>query len=432
MTLSFRRVRRMDLMLPKSRRASVRVNVFDKQPSDRLPDSFSEGAVLLTHLRDKGVLERVCELLKVPRQGGYQGIDIFLFFMHYFAGHSDKGLMACSDALHSHRSRLAALGERLHIPTCSSVSRYLDAVPEDATEALDLYLLLEASGGCTLLSEPAVTARDGLGAGWHVFDLDPTSKVLRQRALPEGESLPTARRRAIEALAGYFGRKRGELKISRTTLQHAGSGLWLGMWTAPGNGDWRNYSHKAIARVREVCTTAGLCYERALIRVDGEGGNTPFITGCQEAGLHYLTRLAAYELFDMPAICMYLNAAVWHEVEDSGSGPKRYAVDLGRIQLPCSPRTLREDGTPFAPVMSRVVVARYRSETGRGAGRLLDGWNYELFATDLEAEAYVAPEVVTHPLRINTVDGAARRIGSGRRTASWDWIGYTATISHLH
>lgn len=230
----------------------------------------------------------------------------------------------------------------------------------------------------------------------------------------------------------FVGRKRGELKISRTTLQHAGSGLWLGMWTAPGNGDWRNYRHKAIARVREVCTTAGLCYERALIRVDGEGGNTPFITGCQEAGLRCLTRITAYEHLDIPAICLHLNAAVWHEVEDSGSGPKRYAVDLGRIQLPCSPRTLREDGTPFAPVMSRVVVARYCSETGRGAGRWLDGWNYELFATDLEAEAYVAPEVVTHPPKLNTADGAARRIGSGRRTTSWDWIGYTATISHLY
>lgn len=119
----------------------------------------------------------------------------------------------------------------------------------------------------------------------------------------------------------FVGRKRGELKISRTTLQHAGSGLWLGKWTAPGNGDWRNYGHKAIARVREVCTTAGLCYERALIRVNGEGGNTPFITGCQEAGLRCLTRIAAYELLDIPAICLHLNAAVWHEVEDSGSGP---------------------------------------------------------------------------------------------------------------
>ena len=72
----------MDLMPSKSRRTRVRFTVSEKQSTHRLPDSFSEGAVLLTHLREKGVLERVSELLKVPRQGGYQGVDIFLFFMH--------------------------------------------------------------------------------------------------------------------------------------------------------------------------------------------------------------------------------------------------------------------------------------------------------------------------------------------------------------
>ena len=96
-----------------------------------------------------------------------------------------------------------------------------------------------------------------------------------------------------------------------------------------------------------------------------------------------------------PEVRRHLNETTWHEVEDSGSGPKREAAELGWFTLPCAPETVRADGTPYDLVRARLVVSRFRSETGRGAGHLIDGWKYELFATDLVEEAWPAPELVT-------------------------------------
>jgi hypothetical protein len=371
-----------------------RVKVREKEQSCRLPEVYSEGALVIEHLFSQGVLESVGRVLQVYRQGGYVGLDVFLFFLLYFTGSTALGLSEFDRRIGGHRARLAALGGRDTLPTHASVSRFLKAVCETDMEEVTPYLLTEACGARELLRERCVRAQDGVGASWHIFDLDPTSKVLRSRALPDRDGLPLARRRASEARPGYLGRKRGELKVCRTTLMHSGSGLWLGIWTAPGQGDWRSHSKKAIERVVAVCRDAQLPLERVLLRVDGEGGNTPFITACQERGVHYLTRSTYYTLLDDAVLRQYLNEASWFEVEDSGSGPVRYAAELGQLELPCSNTTVREDGTPYAKVTSRMVIARYRTEEGRGVGRLIDGWQYELYATDVDAEAYAAPEVV--------------------------------------
>ena len=106
------------------------------------------------------------------------------------------------------------------------------------------WLLLEGCDAKDVLSHPAVLSHDALGDPWHVFDFDPTTTVLRHRALPQGDHLPAGRRRSHEYSSGYGGRKRGDVQLSRATLQHAGSGLWTGIWTGPGNGRWRQHSQQ--------------------------------------------------------------------------------------------------------------------------------------------------------------------------------------------
>ena len=366
--------------------------------TDRLPEWANEGAVLVQGLHERGVLDGIGGRLQIQREGGYVGLDLVLFLLFFLTSKLPGGIKGFAERMAPHRQQLGALGGRRRLPSPSSVSRIFGAVLPSHAEEIAQWLLVEACGAKPLLRHPAVATRDALGESWQVFDVDPKTTVLRQRGLPEFDDMPPAQRRAIEARPGYPGRKRGDVQVSRMTLQHAGSSLWLGLWMAPGNGEWRTHSEAAVQRVRSICNGVGFAPERALVRVDGAGGNVPLITACQDAGVHYLTRWSRYEMLDESDVRSELNAACWFAVADSGSGPHRQAADLGWMTLWPSDSTVREDGSAYAPVRARIVVSRFQAQEAdkkRGAGRLIDGWQYELYATDLPADAWPAHDVVT-------------------------------------
>ena len=321
-----------------SRRERV-VTVEKKRVTDRLPDQFTQPALLLQYLEATGKLDQIGKRLQVQRQGGYHGVDVLIFLLVFFASELEGGIKEFGHRTRKHRQQLAAVGGRRTLPAPASVSRLLSAVDEGDGDEFVPWLLLEGCDAKDVLSHPAVLSHDALGDPWHVFDFDPTTTVLRHRALPQGDHLPAGRRRSHEYSSGYGGRKRGDVQLSRATLQHAGSGLWTGIWTGPGNGRWRQHSQQAIDAVVRTCGVLGHDLARALIRVDGAGGNTPFIAACQKAGLPYLTRIAHYSLLDETEIRQHLNQAIWYEVQDSGSGPKRQATELGCVSLPCDPRS---------------------------------------------------------------------------------------------
>jgi hypothetical protein len=345
-----------------------------------------------------GAIEQITDRLRIQREGGYVGVDLVLFVLFYLTARVDGGLKGFGEKVRSWRSRLGALGGRRKLPSPSSVSRILGATNDAHTQDLSEWLLFDACGAADVLSHPSVLTRDARGNPWHTFDLDPTVTVLRQRAVAEGDDLPAAQRHSDEASPGYPGRKRGDVQISRMTLQHAGSSLWLGAWVGSGNGDWRESSQAAILRVRSICDRLEHSAERALVRVDGAGGNVPLFTACQEAGVHYVTRWSQYEVLDDDEIRRHLNGSAWFAVASSGSGPSREATDLGWIWAQPSDGTRRTDGSDYAPVRTRLVVSRFRArnpDRKRGAGALLEGWQYELYATDLPADAWPAPDLVT-------------------------------------
>lgn len=369
-----------------------------KTATTRLPDWASEGAVVVEWLHAHGVLDGIGERLRIQREGGYVGLDLVLFLLFFLTQKLDGGIKGFGERARPHTRQLGALGDRRRLPAPPSVSRILAATASEHTETLSEWLLLEACSGATLLAHPSVAALDAVGKGWHVFDLDPTNEVLRQRALPDFDDLPPARRRTVEARRGYTGRKRGDVQLSRMTLQHAGSGLYLGLWMAPGNGEWREHSEAAVRRVRDVCDRMGESASRALVRVDGAGGNVPFIATCQEARVHVLTRWHQYEVLDEPAVRTHLNAASWFAVADSGSGPRREAAEIGWLTLHAAEGSTRADGSPWGPVRCRIVVSRFRArdpEKKRGAGTLIEGWQYEMYATDLPVDGWPANDVVT-------------------------------------
>ena len=369
-----------------------------KATTDRLPEWANEGAVLVEWLHERGLLDRVAQRLQIQREGGYVGLDLVVFLVFFLTSKLCGGIKGFGKRVRPFQRQLAAMAGRKSVPAPPSVSRILGAVDDAHGEALGGWLLIEACEAATVLRHPSVRTRDATGREWHVFDLDPTTTVLRQRALPEFEDMPPARRRAVEAQPGYTGRKRGDVQLSRMTLQHAGSGLWMGLWTAPGNGEWREHSEAAIQRVGDVCEEIGHPLDQAFVRVDGAGGNVPLITTCQEAGLRYLTRWSQYGLLEEPELRAHLNGTSWVNVIDSGSGPRRHAAEIGWVELHAAADTLRSDGTAYPPVRSRLVVSRFRAEKPdkkRGAGTLIEGWQYELYATDLPPTAWPAAEVVT-------------------------------------
>jgi hypothetical protein len=352
--------------------------------------------VLQERLVETGRWAEMEEWLRVYRHTGYAAIDVAGFLLHYFASGGRGSLKEFGVRVAPVRRQLAALGGRREFPSPSSVSRLLGGAEECEVRPTGPRLLLEAAGAKDMLQHLAAAVRDTFGDPWHVFDVDATVQAFRERALPQGADLPTPRRRCGPELArrGYAGRKRGELRCSRGTLQHAGTGLWVGLVLSPERADGAACLPPLLDALDLACHVGGLARERVMLRADGGGGNVPWLTVCQRRGVRYLTRWGHYSLFGRADVQQRLARGPWHRVPSSGSGPQREALELGEVELHASPQTRDADGAHFEPVRSRMVVSRFRADKTASVGVQLDGWVYELFATDLPAGAWPAPETV--------------------------------------
>lgn len=374
---------------------SMRPVTWKEKETDRLPDWAAQGFALVRDLERRGVLEPLSERVRIRREGGYAGIDIVLFLLYYFASGLDVGLRKFWERASPYGVQLAAVAERRQLASPASVSRALEAVEFERVRPLATWLLTEVAGVDDVLRHPAVQHYDANGEGCHVFDFDPTVTALRHRALPAGEDLPEARRRsAATAEAGYSGRKRGDVQFRRATLQHAGSGLWLGAELRPGNGERRAELRAALTTVTATCRRLGIPLGRALVRMDGEFGSVPYFAECREQGVPFITRLNRLELLDDPAVRRRLVEGTWTFVPDDRSGVRRSAMDLGLVTVSAGRDTLRDDGTPYEPIRVRVVVSRYPRTRDAEHGRVIEEWQYELFAVDLPADAWPAEEAV--------------------------------------
>lgn len=346
-------------------------------------------------LQARGHWDALVTKLQVRREGGFVGVDVLLFFLLFFATGVHRSLKRFGQWTAPYRKELAGLGGRKAFATPSSVSRYLSAVQFADVRALTQWLLVEACESTALLQHPAAATYDTKGVAWHLFDWDGTATVLRHRALPLGGDLPEPVRRSTRTgSAGYMGRKRGEIRFMRATLQHAGTGLWLDAVLSPERSDTAASLPSALDAIDATCRKAGLARDRVLLRTDGCGGNVPFITACRKRQTSFLVRSAHYGLLEEPAIVEALRQATWHEVPSSGSGPTRLAAELGDVLLQPSKNTTTDEGERFEAVCVRVVVSRFATAQKSGAGVVIDGWQYELYATDLPVEAWPAAETV--------------------------------------
>lgn len=106
---------------------------------------------------------------------------------------------------------------------------------------------------------------DRAGHSWKVFDIDGTREAARQRALPQTDDLPPAFRRLDDVCApGYWGRKRGQVVRTRTTISQAHSYQWLGSFGNRGNGKYRVELRQGLAAIGRYLAASQLSQERSL------------------------------------------------------------------------------------------------------------------------------------------------------------------------
>lgn len=371
----------------------------ERRLTGELPEPLGSGAVLVEELARSGVLAEAASRVRIARKVGYSAIDALVYLVYFFAGGPHLGgLRGFCEMYREWVEVLGALAGRERLMSSSALSRLLSAVDPDALAEGARWWLLEATGGLALLQNPAVLTRDAGGEGWHVFDYDPSREAYRQRALPSGALHPPALRRMTSAAApGRAGRKRGEVVSTEGLLQHHGSGLWLDATVEVGNGDAREQFESALAAVVRTCTALNSPLNRALVRTDGEFSGVPSLSAAKAAGVAYLTRMCRYDVLNLPTVRERLNAARWERVPDAGSGPVRYAADLGEIALPPGRTTLRKDGSRYEPVIVRVVVSRFTPQNAEeyGAGVLIGDEVFECFAClGLPATRWSASAVV--------------------------------------
>lgn len=356
------------------------------EKKSRLPGWFSEFAILLGRPENKarrGVWEKE---LVLDRGSGYNGIDVLLVLVAYFVSGECCGLKRFLEKTAPYGKELAAVGGRRRWSTQSSLSRALNAVTEEQAYEATKLLLRRGADEAAVEKHESALYRDTREEAWHIFHFDHKVKALRVRALSEGGDLPSGARRSDDLAApGYAGRKRGEVQISRATLQHAGSGLWHDIRVEAGNASMEDGLGQAIATVGTWADRNEIPRERCVICVDGESGGWPQVGVGSKSDVCFLTRLSVPGLLDRREVCEELADAKWEEVLDSGSGPRRYATEAGTL--------VRE--SLGADV--RLVVSRFKTRDGkkRGAGKVIDGWQYEVFATCVPKESWPASEIVT-------------------------------------
>jgi hypothetical protein len=348
-----------------------------------LPSWFGEVTLIVEHLRQQGVLAKICERVRFARRrmGHYEVID-FLAVLFGYAISGERTLETFYEQLQPFAVPFMALFDREQLPARSTLSRFLAALPMESVEALRALFLDD------LLARPLTKERqrgellDRASRQWEVFDIDGTREAARQRALPKREDLPPAQRRLDEVCAaGYTGRKRGEVVRSRTAISQAHTSQWLGSFGNRGNGKYREELTQALFVIRRYLEVSGQPQTRALLRLDGLYGTGAIITDLN--GLCFVMRGKDYAVLDHPTV----QARLHLPPDASFSLPESSLV---RQLYDCPEVPVGKTGSRCRAVVATHPTASKKSRIGH----IRKGVVYELFFTHLPQDGFTASDVV--------------------------------------
>lgn len=240
------------------------------------------------------------------------------------------------------------------------------------------------------------TALQGLvdhrGRSWLVFDIDPTHMTTLEHPDSADPARPPVRHpRAQVAAPGYPGRKRADAIRSRMTVLLSHAQMWALTFAQPGNGQRTPAVERAcdtIARIRDRLPGPR---RACVVRADGEFGMVPSIAIVVQHELHYLIRCKDYRgIFAQPAVQAALQTGSTRQMGSLDSPVTRELFDV--------PQVAWRNADGRVVLQARVLITRSPLPPGMtkpAVGHLHEGFAYEVFVTDLPAEAFSAAEIVS-------------------------------------
>jgi hypothetical protein len=232
--------------------------------------------------------------------------------------------------------------------------------------------------------------------------MDPTKQATLQRALPDENERPLARRSRAAAVApGYSGRKRADAIRSRMTVLLTHAGQWILTRGKPGNGHRTEGLDAACTAIGSVLDTLQLPRSMGVVRWDGEYGHAVYVARMVLQGLGYLGRCVDYRLLDHPEAMAMLAQGSTVRMRHPDTGIEREVFDVPSLQW--------FDADRKVSVQTRVVITRRaarRDGKKERIGRKIGEWVYELFVTDRDRATLRAEEVVSLYLGRGTMEAA--------------------------
>jgi len=334
-------------------------------------------------LAHEGILKALQDQVRFARArfGHYDLIDFAVVLIGY-ALSGEPTLKAFYERLLPFAEVFMALFGRRRLPSRSALSRFLAALDQESVEALRTLFQKDLVARKSFASPGGLW--DRLGQHWVVVDVDGTRATARQRALPQLESLPVAHRRFDQVAApGYFGRKRGEVVRTRTTVLQAHTHQWMGTFSGAGNGDYRGELKRATSVITTYATTLSLLPSQILVRLDGLYGNAAPLSDVLATGLGIIARSKDYRLLDLEVVRKRLTRPPDQECTHPESGTSRALYDCPEVPL-----------TPGGPRVRLIVATHPATSSDPSIGVQREGMVFELFVCALASTAFTAKDVL--------------------------------------
>jgi hypothetical protein len=299
-----------------------------------VPAWFAEVVILSQYLTTNGLLEAFAHQIRLVRGrfGSYEPLD-FLALLIGYAISGERTLSDFFQRLAPFEAAFMALFGRAELPHRATLSRFLASVDASCLEAFrTLFEQHSFAEGWTNDSIGGIWDRQG--RRYMVFDVDATRQAARQRALPCDPTLPPPRRRFDAVCApGYTGRKRGEVVRTRTIALQMHTRQWIGTYAGRGNGDYLGELASALRSITTYLKLFALTPEVALVRLDGQYGDTVAMAQLLEAGVYFVTRARGYQVLEHPQIQGVLAHPPTASVTRVNSDEEVELFDGGWLQL---------------------------------------------------------------------------------------------------
>ena len=343
--------------------------------------------MIAQHLTTTELLEAITHQVRLVRGrfGSYEPVD-FHSLLFGFAISGQRTLSAFFERVTPFASAFMALFGRADLPHRATLSRFLASVDSSCLEAFR-----------TLFEQNSFAQRwteDSIGGIWDrqrcrsmVFDVDATRQAARQRALPCDPTLPSPRRRLDEVCAPGYARRanEGKLFVHAPLLSRCIPANGLEPMPVEVMGTTKVNLHRHARAITTYLQLFALPPQVALVRLDGQYGDTVALTLLIEAGVFLLTRGRSYLLLDHPHLQRVLAPPPTARVIQVCTNEEVELFEGGWLSM--------KEGMPQV----RIIVARHRvpeSSKRVSVGKRISEWVYEIFITTLPTEGFLVEDVL--------------------------------------